>query len=679
MECIVAAAAGGRKRGVTSSSTAEYFSKNLQQVGFSSPTKAVLTTLKEAMDNALDACEDHGIAPDLTVRIEKLGAGSLRNTDKIKVIVTDNGPGIDIADVPRVFGEYLASSKFGRGRCSRGQQGIGISAATTWALQTAANGARVITKTKGQRKATSCVVGIDLKNNKGKVEQRQSIDWDPPHGTSVEFVFDGRVQLNGEGGVLAYLRGNVLVNPHMRLTYQLLEDKPVVIDRVTDEVPDVPEAVEPHPHTMKLGEFISHARLFGRVKVNQFLKTGFSRLPERVIQTLPKLGKFPATVLNADLQKQKEEDFRKLYSALQAAELLAPSTKSVISVGEEVLAKSIMRLGDIDFFSVVTRKPTICDFKPVQVEVAVARLSNKGDVDGDDPSQVLRFANRVPLQFDKAGCAIVKAINSVNWKSYGLRQPKGSLPIGPYIIAVSVVSPFIKFKNASKETIDASDELVDEIRRALMQCGQKLSKHLRREHKEAELEEKIRYVERFAPILVETLVRITGAGEDRKKRAEEGLVKILGRDTQETKKDLKVAESRLAAMQSDVESLVAEQISDEDDGDQREEVEELSFDREIDEESPKPQKSAKKAKGQKKTKTKSAAGESAAAKSSAKKVKKKAAAKAKTKIGAKAKKASGKKSAKASKPAKKAAAKKNAKSAKKVAKPLKKKTKTKKK
>src|SRR5690242_15946864 len=105
---------------ITSSSTAEYFAKNLQQVGFSSATKAVLTTLKEAVDNSLDACEAAGILPEITVEIQKLGAGSQNNTDMIQIIVEDNGPGIDPDDLTKVFGEYLASSKFGKGQCSRG-------------------------------------------------------------------------------------------------------------------------------------------------------------------------------------------------------------------------------------------------------------------------------------------------------------------------------------------------------------------------------------------------------------------------------------------------------------------------------------------------------------------------------------------------------------------------------
>jgi len=172
---------------ITTSSTAEYFAKNLQQVGFSSQTKAVLTTLKEAVDNALDACEEHGILPDVSVFIEKVGSGSLKNTDQIRIRVEDNGPGIDSEDIPKVFGEYLASSKFGRGRCSRGQQGIGISAATTWAQLTSAVGARVITKTKTMRKALNCLIEVDIKNNQGVFKEKQGMDWDRPHGTSVSF------------------------------------------------------------------------------------------------------------------------------------------------------------------------------------------------------------------------------------------------------------------------------------------------------------------------------------------------------------------------------------------------------------------------------------------------------------------------------------------------------------
>jgi DNA topoisomerase-6 subunit B len=530
---------------ITTSSTAEYFSKNLQQVGFSSATKAVLTTLKEALDNSLDACEEAGILPDIKTTIHKLGAGTLKNTDLILIRVEDNGPGIEQDDVAKVFGEYLASSKFGRGRCSRGQQGIGISAATTWAMQTTASGARVITRKKGWKKAFTCIVDMDLKNNRGLLREKQFIDVDFEHGTTVEFKLDGRIQLNGEAGLLNYLRGTILLNPHMSLTYDITDVGSVNAQRCSNFLPVIPEATAPHPHTMKLGDFISHARLFGKIRCNSWLKKGFTRVNEAAITALTVEGLSP-TILNKSVDALSEDQFKQLFTALQKTKLLAPSTQSVVAVGEENLALSVRRLGEIDYFAVLTRKPTICDFKPVQIEVAIARLKDRSGMDPDETVQILRFANRVPLQFDKASCAIVRAINTVNWRSYGLKQPKGASPQGPYILAVSLVSPFIKFKNASKETIDASDELVEELRRALMQTGQRLSRYLAREHKADELEQRVQHIEQFGPILIETIARIIGAPEQRVQKAREGLAKILDNDTKGIAKDLAAAEGRLA-------------------------------------------------------------------------------------------------------------------------------------
>lgn len=530
---------------ITKSSTAEYFAKNLQQVGFSSPLKAVLTTLKEAVDNSLDACEQAGILPDLIVEVQKVGTGSTKNTDLIKIIVEDNGPGIDPDDLAKVYGEYLASSKFGRGQCTRGQQGIGISAATTWAQMTNGRGVTVTSKTKGMRKAQKAQIDVDIKSNHGLVRAKETIDWDKPHGTRVEFAMDGRIQLNGDGGLLTYIEGSVLVNPHMTIKYKLADNDWATIERVSNVSPEMPEATLPHPHTFKLGEFITHATLYGKVSVSKFLRTGFSRVSDQAISDMVKKAGMPKSLVDKSLTSLSEEDYKKVFQAVQNTDLMAPSTRSVLTVGEEALSKSIQRLGETDFFAVVTRKPCICDFKPVVVEVALARFTTR-QMDADSPVQLLRFANRVPLQFDKSGCAITWAIESVNWKAYGLQQPKDSLPIGPYVFAVSVVSPFIKFKNASKETIDASEELVQEIRLALIQAGQKLSRHIKKEFKEADLERKLAHIEQFGPILVEKLATLVGAPEARKKRAEEGLKKILGRDSKEAIAELEEAEARLA-------------------------------------------------------------------------------------------------------------------------------------
>jgi DNA topoisomerase VI subunit B len=578
---------------ISSATVAEYFSKNLQQVGFSSATKAVLTTIKEAVDNALDACEEEGTLPEIWVEVEKVGVGSSKNSDSIRVTVEDNGPGLSLEDIPKVFGEYLASSKFGKGRCSRGQQGIGISACTTWAQLTSASGASVITKTSSMRQAVQCMVEVDIKANKGVLKNKESIDWtergpdgkEPKkdgtpkkNGVKVSFVIDGRVQWGGEGGLLAYLNGTALVNPHMTMHYKLPAQGDetaewVHVERVSDVVPEIPKATEPHPHTMKLGEFIAHSHMFGRVKTNAWLRKGFSRVSDQIIAEVAKApGCKP--LMEKSVDALNEAEFKALYTAIQNVKFMAPSTKSVLAIGEESLSKSINRLGKVDFFSVMSRKPTIADFKPVQVEVAIARREERGS-EPDDPATVIRFANRVPLQFDKSGCALFQAITSVNWRTYGLAQPKGSLPQGPYVIAISVVSPFIKFKNASKETVDASDELVEEIRRALIQAGQKLSRHIRKEAKEADVEEKLRHIEQFGPILVSTLCRILKAPKKREEAATAGLAKLLGRDAKVAESELQEASKILAAATAKMdaaEAASAKELAEADDPEEAAEV-----------------------------------------------------------------------------------------------------------
>jgi DNA topoisomerase-6 subunit B len=106
-------------------SVSEFFAKNRHLLGFDNPSKALLTTVKEGVDNALDACEEAGILPDVRVEIRQI------SDTRFRIAIEDNGPGIVKAQVPKIFGSLLYGSKFHRLRQSRGQQGIGISAAGT--------------------------------------------------------------------------------------------------------------------------------------------------------------------------------------------------------------------------------------------------------------------------------------------------------------------------------------------------------------------------------------------------------------------------------------------------------------------------------------------------------------------------------------------------------------------
>ena len=110
-------------------SIAEFFEKNKHMLGFDSGARGLVTAVKEAVDNALDATEEAGIAPDIYVEIAEAG-------DYYRLVVEDNGPGITKEQIPKVFGKLLYGSRFHAREQSRGQQGIGISAAVLYSQLT---------------------------------------------------------------------------------------------------------------------------------------------------------------------------------------------------------------------------------------------------------------------------------------------------------------------------------------------------------------------------------------------------------------------------------------------------------------------------------------------------------------------------------------------------------------
>ena len=144
-------------------SVSEFFAKNRHLLGFDNPRKALLTTVKEAVDNSLDACEEAGILPEIWVHIEQTGSDG-----RYKIGVQDNGPGILKKQIPLIFGKLLYGSKFHRLRQSRGQQGIGISAAGMYGVQTTGKPVKIISKVSVRKPAHYYEIQIDTKRNQSR-------------------------------------------------------------------------------------------------------------------------------------------------------------------------------------------------------------------------------------------------------------------------------------------------------------------------------------------------------------------------------------------------------------------------------------------------------------------------------------------------------------------------------
>ena len=167
-------------------SVSEFFAKNRHLLGFDNPRKAMLTAIKEAVDNALDACEEGGILPHIYVRVLQI------SESRFKLMIRDNGPGIVRAQIENIFGKLLYGSKFHRLKMSRGQQGIGISAAGMYGLMTTGKPVVIISKIGKKKPAHEVVLKMDTSKNRPTVisdEEHPEDDkfFEDGHGTQVEF------------------------------------------------------------------------------------------------------------------------------------------------------------------------------------------------------------------------------------------------------------------------------------------------------------------------------------------------------------------------------------------------------------------------------------------------------------------------------------------------------------
>ena len=492
-------------------SVSEFFTKNRHLLGFDNPRKALLTCIKEAVDNSLDACEEAGILPDIKVIVKEV-----RKEERYRVIVEDNGPGIMPKQVPKVFGKLLYGSKFHRLKMSRGQQGIGISAAAMYGQLTTGQPTVIISKIGHGKPAVRCELMIDTKKNEPRVINEGECDWNGDHGTRVEIELEARFQ-RGRQSVDAYLEQTAITNPHVRMVYTAPDGDPREFPRATTELPAEPKTIKPHPHGIELGMLMSMLESTKARNVKAFLTHEFSRVSSLVADRVLETAKLEPTARASRVARQEAET---LFKAIQSAKIMSPPTDCVVPIGEELLLKGVKKELEADFYTAVSRPPSVYRGNPFMIEAAVAY---GGKVPDEGPVRVYRFANRVPLLYQQSACAITRAISSISWRPYGLSQPSGSLPVGPAIVVVHMASVWVPFTSESKEAVAQYPEILKEIRLALQACGRKMSLHIKRRRREAEGERKRSYIEKYIPHIGIGLREILSLSE----KEEAGIVETL--------------------------------------------------------------------------------------------------------------------------------------------------------
>ena len=483
-------------------SVSEFFEKNKQILGFDSLTRALITSVKEAVDNSLDACEDAGVLPDLMVRVEKV------ENNEYRVTVEDNGPGIVKKQVPNVFARLLYGSRFHTRAQRRGQQGIGVSAVVMYGQLTTGKAAKVRSKISDEDVAYECELILDTKKNRPDIIKEDFVIWDRDHGTSFQINVKGKY-ITGKQSIFEYLKGVAIVNPHAKITFVPPEGNAVVFERASETVPPPTKEIKPHPEGVELGELLSMAKYTESLKMTSFLNTEFSRISYRVAREICEIANVPPE-LRPD--KLTLEQAGALLEAIKKVKIMSPETDCLSPIGEALIRKGLKNvLGNLkaDFYAPpISREPKVYAGNPFAVEVGIVY---GGELNREEPIQILRFANRVPLMYQQGACAITQAVEAVDWRRYGLEQRGGrGIPFGPAIILVHVASTKVPFTSESKEAVANIPEIREEIELALKACARRLKTHLNKAAKRSKTRVKFEIVQDIIPMIAEKSAKIVG-------------------------------------------------------------------------------------------------------------------------------------------------------------------------
>ncbi|MFB6292507.1 MAG: DNA topoisomerase VI subunit B [Candidatus Nanohaloarchaea archaeon] len=490
-------------------SVAEFFEKNKHLLGFENPQKSIITVVKEAVDNSLDACEEDEILPEIHVLIDEIGE------EKCRVEIRDNAIGLSRENIPKVFGKLLYGSKFHKLQQSRGQQGIGISASAMYAQLTTGEPVTVYSKQKGEP-CHKFVVRIDTEENEPEILEDEVIDEDNDefsgdkdyyfdHGTTIEMDVEAKYT-KGHHSVRNYLKHTAIMNPYARIVLREPSGNKIEYPRVSKELPEKSKEIKPHLHGVELGIVMRMIENSSARTISSFLQQEFTRVGRTSAQEICGEagiddGRRPNTL--------EKDEIEELLNAAQRVNLQSPPTDCLSPIGEDLVLKGLKKELNPEFSTAITRKPTVYKGNPFQVEVGLAW---GGDIPEDGSYEELRYANKVPLLYKKSACVTTKAIEEVDWSRYNVSQA-GGRPQGPLYILVHIASVWVPFTSEGKEAVANYDPIRKEMKLALQEAGRKLGRYIGRKERKKIQEKKKRKLTSYAKEMGPAIAELAEEGD----------------------------------------------------------------------------------------------------------------------------------------------------------------------
>jgi len=502
-------------------SVAEFFARNRHLLGFDNKRKALLTSVKEAVDNALDACEEAGVLPEIHLEIRQIAE------ERFRMICRDNGPGIVKNQIPNIFGKLLYGSKFHRLKMSRGQQGIGISAAGMYGLLTTGKPISIISKTGPKKPAHHYKLAIDTKKNSPDIIEDTTVDVDWDRGTHIEIELSAGFN-KGRQSVFEYIEQTAIANPHAAIWFKSPTGELLEYPRGTDELPKETREIKPHPYGIELGMLMKMLKETQSKQVGAFLQADFSRVSSGIADEVCKRAGITSRTWVSAVDPPTAE---KLYNALQEAKLRAPSTDCLAPIGAEAILSGLLKGVKAEFYTASTRPPTVYRGNPFQIEVGMAFGGDLGGANSEDeegangsakgeptPARVIRFANRVPLLYQQSACCTFKSVAETKWNNYGISQARGALPQAPLVILIHMASVWVPFTSESKEAVADYDEIRKEIKLGIAECGRRLGTYLKRKKRRAHYSQRRDVFHKYIDEVVDACRSIAAFNKDEFRR-----------------------------------------------------------------------------------------------------------------------------------------------------------------
>jgi len=497
-------------KGMREISIAEFFEKNKHFLGYENPTRSLLTVVKEAIDNSLDATCDAKIPPEISVTLKEInqhrgpqaekGVISEERPDRFRVIVKDNGPGIPEQKVPLAFGKFLYGSKFHRLRQSRGIMGLGISGSVLYSQLTTGKPVKITTSTG--EKIHVFELTIDVAKNEPRIvshtEHENPEKW---HGVEIEMDVEGRYT-EGAQSIPEYIKQTAIANPYAKIVYRSPNGQ-VTFSRTVKDLPVIPKEIKPHPYGVELGVLERMLLATKARNILNFFMTDFSRVGKK---SAGQICKFAKIECNKNPKNLTAEESDRLHEAMQKVKLMAPPTDCLSPLTESLIEAGLRKEIKAEHFVATLRSPSVYRGFPFQISVG---LAYGGELPPNETCQLLRFANRIPLIYHQGDCAITQAVSEVRWSDYGLHQSSGALPIGPLTILVHFASVWVPFTTEGKQAIASYPEIIKEVKLALQDAGRKLKKYITKRRKEREKFERRQLFERYIPVVAESLSKLT--------------------------------------------------------------------------------------------------------------------------------------------------------------------------